>query len=122
VCDLWEWDWNWREGPQGDRIERARQPDGGQRQRTIISNCVRCAKRGTRRNAAWLNQAATGGSQFDSKPNGETVNERESGAMRRNRYRLLLDESIAGPEPFSIAIAGIHEFDVMADHAHHTEI
>src|SRR6266702_406492 len=37
------------------------------------------------------------------------------------RLVLLFDESIVCPEALGIAIAGIHEFDIMADHANDSE-
>jgi len=36
-------------------------------------------------------------------------------------FGLLFDESIVCPEALRITIAGIHEFDIMADHAHNAE-
>jgi hypothetical protein len=36
-------------------------------------------------------------------------------------FGLLLDKPVVRPEALRIAIAGIHEFDVMADHAHDAE-
>ena len=35
--------------------------------------------------------------------------------------QLLLDESIVCPKTLRIAIGGIHEFDIVADHANHAE-
>src|SRR5690349_17238315 len=45
----------------------------------------------------------------------------EPGRDGTNR-RLLLDEFRVGPQPFGIAVAGVHEFDVPADDAHDTEV
>ncbi|AIP33223.1 hypothetical protein DR64_2151 [Paraburkholderia xenovorans LB400] len=36
-------------------------------------------------------------------------------------FSLLLDESIVRPKTLRVAIAGIHEFDVVSDHAHNAE-
>src|SRR5579863_9441762 len=48
---------------------------------------------------------------------------------RANRNRAarggvgsLLDEAVARPETLRVAVAGIHEFDVVANHAHDAEI
>jgi len=42
--------------------------------------------------------------------------------VKSNFNGLLFDKPVVSPETLRVAIAGIHEFDVMPDHANYAEI